>query len=144
MASASSTLIVQCRMALGLTQKELGDIVGSTKRTVQRWEGSGALLTPSQVEALARALCPVRPDLAEQIAAVAGTTLDNLGIAPPTDASPPSPSDAIDSVVRAAAGAMGVTPDAIRPAVAAAFERACDAGLDVQAVAERLNRPPVR
>ena len=61
-----------------------------------------------------------------------------------TDVSPASPSDAIDSVVRAAADAMGVTPDAIRPAVAAAFERARDAGLDVQAVAERLNRPPVR
>jgi hypothetical protein len=48
--------------------------------------------------------------------------------------------DPIDSVVRAAADVMGVTPDAIRPAIAAAFARASEAGLDVQAVAEKLTR----
>jgi hypothetical protein len=35
---------------------------------------------------------------------------------------------------------MGVTPDAIRPAIAAAFVRAREVGLDVQAVAEKLTR----
>jgi hypothetical protein len=49
-------------------------------------------------------------------------------------------SDPIDSVVRAAADVMGVTPDAIRPAIAAAFARALEAGLDVEAVAEKLTR----
>ena len=77
---------------------------------------------------LPRALCPVRPDLAAQIAATVGTTLDELGIVPAAEASQrTAPSDAIDSVVRAAADAMGVSPDAIRPAVAAAFVCARDA-----------------
>jgi transcriptional regulator with XRE-family HTH domain len=129
-------------MALGLTQEELGDMVGKTKRTVQRWEEGGVTLIPSEVKVFARALRPVRPDLAAQIAATVGTTLDELGIVPAADASRrTAPSDAIDSVVRAAADAMGVSPDAIRPAVAAAFVRARDAGLDVQAVVDRLTRP---
>ena len=131
-------------MALGLTQKEFGDIVGKTKRTVQRWEEDGVALIPSEVKAFAQALCPVRPDLAAQMAAAANTTLDELGIVPAAHASRTAPSDAIDSVVRAAAEAMGVSPDAIRPAVAAAFVRARDAGLDVQAVVDRLNRPETR
>ena len=141
MANASSSLIVQCRMALGLTQEQFGDMVGKNKRTVQRWEESGTTLIPSEVKAFAQALCPVRPDLAARIAAAIDTTLDELGIVPAADASPTAPSDAIDSVVRAAADAMGVPPDAIRPAVAAAFVCARDAGLDVKAVVDKLTRP---
>jgi transcriptional regulator with XRE-family HTH domain len=139
MANPSNNLIVQCRMALGLTQKEFGDIFGRTKRTVQRWEDHGATLLPSEAEALARVLLPVRPDLAADIAAGANTTLDRLGLIPDGAAGPMATSDPIDSVVRAAAAVMGVTPDAIRAAIAAAFLRAREEGLDVQTVAERLN-----
>jgi transcriptional regulator with XRE-family HTH domain len=139
MAGAPDILLIHSRMALGLTQQEFGDILGRTKRTVQRWEDRGTTLIPSEVEALARALLPVRPDLAAQIAASADTTLDRLGIVPAGAASPMATSDPTDSVVRAAADAMGVTPDAIRPAIAAAFVRAREVGLDVQTVAERLN-----
>jgi transcriptional regulator with XRE-family HTH domain len=127
-------------MALGLTQQEFGDILERTKRTVQRWEERGATLLPSEVEALARALHPVRPDLAEQIAVSADASLDRLGIASPGAAGPMAMSDRIDSVVCSAADVMGVTPDAIRPAIAAAFVRANELGLDVQAVAAELNR----
>jgi transcriptional regulator with XRE-family HTH domain len=144
MAITPDTLLVQCRVALGLTQKEFGDIVGRTKRTVQRWEERGATLISSEVEALAHALNPVRPELAAQIAAVADTTLERLGIVPAGAQNTMATSDPIDSVVRAAADVMGVTPDAIRPALAAAFARARAIGLDVQAVAERLNRRETR
>jgi transcriptional regulator with XRE-family HTH domain len=140
MTGASDSLLIQCRMAMGLTQQEFGEIVGLTKRTIQRWEERGASLIPSEVEALARALHPVRPDLAAQIAATVDTTLDRLGIVTAGAASPMAMSDPIDSVVHAAAGVMGVTPDAIRPAIAAAFVRAREVGLDVQAVAEKLTR----
>jgi transcriptional regulator with XRE-family HTH domain len=123
----------ECRMALGLSQEQFGDMVGKTKRTVQRWEEGGVALIPSEVKVFARALRPVRPDLAAQMAATVGTTLDELGIVPAAEASRrTAPSDAIDSVVRAAADAMGVSPDAIRPALSAAFVRALDAGLDVR------------
>jgi transcriptional regulator with XRE-family HTH domain len=126
-------------MALGLTQEGFGDLFGCTKRTVQRWEEGGTTLVPSEIEALARLLLPVRPDLAAQIAASDDTTLDPLGIVSAGAASPIATSDPTDSVVRAAAEVMGVTPDAIRPAIAAAFARAREVGVDVQTVAERLN-----
>jgi hypothetical protein len=138
MAGASDILLIQCRMALGLTQQGFGDLLGRTKRTVQRWEDRGTALMLSEVEALARALLPVRPDLAAQIADAADTTLDQLGIPPAGAASPMAMSNPTDSVVRAAAEVLGVTPDAIRPAIAAAFVRAREAGLDVQTVAETL------
>jgi transcriptional regulator with XRE-family HTH domain len=141
MSGISSSLVIQCRIALGLTQQEFGDMVGCTKRTVQRWEDRGALLVQPEAEALVRAVHPARPDLAEQIAAALEMTLEQLRVAPREAASPMAmsdPPDPIDSVVRAAAEAIGVTPDAILPAIAAAFERARDAGLDVQTVADRL------
>jgi len=142
MAGLTKTLVVECRMALGLTQTEFGNILGRTKRTVQRWEDSGALLIPQEVEALARALHPVRPDLAEKVAVATHTTLDTLGIRPTAGVSPDS--DPIESVVRAAAEAMGVSGEAIRPAIAAAFARAHEVGLDVQAVAQGLRRNETR
>jgi hypothetical protein len=149
MAGTSDTLLIHCRMALGLTQPEFGDIFGRSKRTVQRWEDHGTTLIPSEVEALARVLLPVRPDLAAQIAASADTTIDRLGIVPARAASPMTTSDGTDSVVRAAADAMGVTPDAIRPAIAAAFVRAREIGLGPRELRQRrgdglVGRPPRR
>src|SRR5579863_5975750 len=77
---SNSLLIIECRMALGLTQERFADLVGRTKRTIQRWEVNGVTLIPSEVETLARAVCSVRPDLAERLATSAGTSLDALGI----------------------------------------------------------------
>jgi DNA-binding XRE family transcriptional regulator len=139
MAAASNVLMIECRMALGLTQEQLGNLVGRTKRTVQRWEDRGALLVAEEAEALAHALHPVRPDLAAQIAAIGHTTLEQLGLAAQADGeSPVTTHDPVELVVRAAAEAMGVTPDTVRPAVAAAFVRAREAGLDVRTVAGKL------
>jgi transcriptional regulator with XRE-family HTH domain len=138
MADATNVLIIECRMALGLTQEDFGNIVGRTKRTVQRWEDGGAVLVASEGETLARALISVRPDLAEKIAEAIDTTLDALGLAPTVDASGLVTPGPVDAIVRAAADAMGVTPDVVRPAVAAAFERARELGLDVEAVARAL------
>jgi transcriptional regulator with XRE-family HTH domain len=141
MASVSNVLIIQCRMALGLTQDGLGDLLGCTKRSIQRYEDGGASLVPPQIEALARAVYPVQPDLAAQIAASGETTLERLGLVPP---SPSATSESIDAVVRAAADVMGVPPDAIRPAIAVAFAKARDLGLDVAVVADGLPGPATR
>ena len=140
MAATPNTLFVQCRMALGLTQKELADIVGRTRRTIQRWEDHGAILLPSEIGALARALYPARPDLAATVAASGDTSLDALGIGAGARSGQPATSDPIAAIVHAAADAMGLTPDAVRPAVAAAFVRASEVGLDVQAVVRGLGR----
>ena len=141
MAGVSNILFVECQMALGLTQEQFGELFGHSKRTIQRWQEKGATLLPSQLEALARAVCRVRPDLAVRIAEGAGTSLDALGIDPAQvgpRATEPSP---IDAVVIAAADAIGVTPEAVRPALAAAFIRAGQLGLDVDAVARALSEP---
>ncbi len=128
-------------MALALSQQQFGDIIGRTKRTIQRWEERGTSLLPSEVKALARRLHPIRADLAAQLAAAAGTTLDDLGIPSAVSSSSVQTAAPIDRVMDAAASAMGVTREAIRPAVAAAFAKAHEVGLDVPAVIEQLSRP---
>jgi hypothetical protein len=125
---------------LDLSQEAFGDILGRSKRTIQRWEDRGTGLVPSEVVALARAPTPVRPDLATQIAASPDSTLEQPGIVPLAAPTTSATSDPIDSIVDAAAEAVGATPDAIRPAVEAAFVRAHELGLDVQTVVDRLNR----
>jgi transcriptional regulator with XRE-family HTH domain len=126
MVALPSILIIECRTALRLTQERFGDLLGQTKRTVQRWEARGGVLLPSQVETLIHALRGVRPDLAERVASTGGA------------ASVAARAAALESVVRAAADAIGVAPDAVRPAVAAAFARALEASLDLETVAEAL------
>lgn len=138
MASISKALLMQCRIALGLTQKEFANMFGRAKRTIQRWEDRGTTMLPSEIEVLTCAIHPVRPDLAEQVATAGGTTLAALGIGPARGSIPPAISDRIESVVSAAARVMGKTPDSVRAGVAAAFARAHDLGLDVKAVSSYL------
>jgi transcriptional regulator with XRE-family HTH domain len=138
MTGASATLLIHCRLALGLSQQELAAVVGVTKRTLMRWEERGTVLLPPQAAALARALNDVRPDLAAQIAASVGATLPTLGVVPAADSSPTTISDPVDSVVRAAASVMGCAPNDIRSAVAAAFVQAHEIGLDVEDVVDKL------
>jgi transcriptional regulator with XRE-family HTH domain len=140
MAFVTGSLLIECRMALNLTQQQFGDIIARTKRSIQRYEERGTTLLASEVATLARAVCGVRPDLAAQIAASGDTTLDLLGIDPAAAANAFAASDPIDSVVSAAAEVLGMSQDAIRPAVAAAFAKAEELGLDVHSAAERLSR----
>src|SRR5580692_9455687 len=118
MAGIDGALLTHCQMALGLTQQELADLLGCTKRTIQRWEDRGTTLLPPALEALARALYPVRPDLAARVAAGGDTTLDKLGIPSAAAAAAPVTSEPIEAIVRSAADAMAVTPEAVRPAIA--------------------------
>jgi len=63
---------------------------------------------------------------------------------PPAPPLPPPipPGVLVDSVVCAAAEAMSLSPQALRPAVLAAFARARDAGLTLDAVVDALAPPP--
>ncbi len=128
MAALTASLVIQSRQALQLTQNDLADLVGCTKRTIQRWETSGATLTVHQVEALVRALHGVDADLAAQVAASDDTTLEKIV----------SQTSVVDRIVQAAAVAIGTSPEAIVPALAAAFARASEEGLDAKAVADAL------
>lgn len=127
----SATLIVECQMALGISQTELGALVGKNRRTISRWQDRGATLLPSEAEALARALRPKRPDLADEVLALAVRP-------PPAEPAPPASPQVIEAILGAAAKAAGSTPEAVRPVVIAAFVMARELGGDVRSVAAGL------
>src|ERR1700722_2929288 len=139
-------LLVEARRLLMLSQGELGEKLGASRRTGQRWGREGHGPWPEQLHALARLVHPHSPDLAASIAKEGGTTLEALGIGlPPPQPPPPPPAPAlpdpvhiVDTVVCAAADAVQLLPDAIRPALRAAFKRARLVGLTVEDVEAAL------
>ncbi len=133
MASDSAKLMVQCQIALGLTQKAMGDLMGKDRRTIQRWQHRGCILLPSDAKTLANRLRPTHPDLADQVVGLGRDTATAMGAAPEVT---PEVIAAILKVARAAAG--GVAPIAIRSAVTAALTEIAQGGFDVRAVVEGL------
>jgi hypothetical protein len=104
--------------------------------------------TPSRLRRFLSTVYPVDAALAAEIAAAGGTTLEALGVLPPppppAPAPPPPvpvtpPDRVVDAVVCAAAEAMQVMPQSVRPAVLAAFACARELGLTVEGV-ERVLR----
>jgi transcriptional regulator with XRE-family HTH domain len=131
----SKALLIECQFALGLSQQELGDLLGINRRTIQRWQESGFAPVPDMAETLAHALEPVRPDLAEQVRELARSDASE------TDAtSPPVPAtqEVIAAILRAAADAGGTSPEAIRPVVTAALLQAEAAGVDIHELVAAL------
>jgi hypothetical protein len=140
---------VRVRMTVGLTQAQLGDLLLRSRRTILRMERRGGTMLASDWEKLARATHARDRVLATQLAASAGKTLVDLGLEqpppPPAPAAPPRPvasaQHLVDSVVCAAAEAMQQTPQAMRPGVVAAFERAIALGMSAQDVLQALAMP---
>jgi hypothetical protein len=133
-------ILVDAGHVLGLGQEGVGKIMGVSGRTIQRWgSGSGLRLIRPHAESLARAVYPKDAELAAHIAAAAGTTLQELGIA----SVPPGPraGHLVDSLVCAAAEAMDVLPRLVRPGLLAAFARALEMGLTVEMVHAALAGP---
>jgi hypothetical protein len=99
------------------------------------------------VARLAREVHRVDPALAEEIARRHDTNLVTLGIvAPPPTEPEPSPLERaaplVDSVVCAAAEAMAMSPQSLRPALFAACERAAKLHLDIETMRAVLRPPP--
>jgi DNA-binding XRE family transcriptional regulator len=134
-------LIVQARQALLLNQEELADRVGSSTRTVQRWEVGRSAPAPFHIHALADAARALDPALAAQLDAFAPRAPAKAADPAPAPALAPSTPVLVDAIVCAAAEAMGVSPQAVRPALLAAFARARDVGLDADSVAAVLAPP---
>ncbi len=135
MSAESAALLVHCQMALALTQGELGELLGRNKRTIQRWQDSSFDPTAAQAETLARALQPVRPDLAEKVLELGRKAAIAAGVAP---AARPATAEVIDAILRAAADAGGTSPEAIRPAIAAALLKAEETGVELRAIVAAL------
>jgi transcriptional regulator with XRE-family HTH domain len=144
-------LLVRARQALGWTQRELGENLGSSQRTATRWESGASHFDAISSARLLGLLYPVNPQLAADLAAVTGNTLVGLGLeAPPAPPAPPPPpvvigppalpaprpaalQDLIDSVVCSVADAGDVSPRTVRPMVLLTLRRALEVGLDVSA-----------
>jgi transcriptional regulator with XRE-family HTH domain len=166
--SSQQELLIVARQKLGMTQRRFSDAVGSSLRTVARWEGGNATPSPAQHHKLAALLYPIDRARAHDAALFGGKTLEELGLVEPLPAPAPAPESAsasvvhpaataakavgalptrvlVDAVLFAAIDALGASPatfDAVRAALHAAFAHASDLRLDPADVAKAL-APPV-
>lgn len=147
-------LTLEARSLLLLGQRSLGDLLGLSRRTIQRWDAGKSSPASWELAKLATVVHPRDADLAAKLAASAGTTLEALGLAIPPPAAvepapaiapqgppPLSPRHLVDVVVCAAAEALNVAPPAVRPVLLAAFRKAREVGLKVEDVEGVLGPP---
>jgi hypothetical protein len=154
-------LATHSQLALVLSQHDFGKLIGSSRRTVQRWAARQGEPTTVQLALLARHVYPRDPKLAAELAEGAGGTLESLGIveppAPPPSPRPPqappspppapaaaprsAPEQLVENILYAAAAAMDMSPRVILPAVRAAFARARQLDIDVAAIDTVLTPP---
>jgi transcriptional regulator with XRE-family HTH domain len=152
MSSEVFLLTMKARGVLLISQRGLGELLGASRRTVQRWDSGRGGPSAGQLAHLAAAVHPRDASLAAKIAAAAGTSLEQLGlvrpapsVAPPPVVKalavpPPSPpAHLTDAVVCAAAEALNAPPPAVRPVLLAAFRRAREVGLRVEDVERALS-----
>lgn len=147
---ANLALVREACDALSLNQRELGELLGLSTRTIQRLYAGKTSFIYIQWQKLARAAYPTHPDLASRLAAQGGSSLQALGLVKPA---PPAPAPAAplydvqhlaDGVVCAAAEAIDLAPRAIRPALLAAFRRARQMHLTVEELENALGEPASR
>jgi hypothetical protein len=141
-------LVLRAGKAGHLLSSQLADYLGISRRTMSRWiAGNYTNMTPRDWASLARLAYPNDPALAATLAGVAGSTLEALGIAPPPLPPPPppappapsvTPADLANLVVHAAAEAANLPPQAVRPIIATALEKAAALGLSVDALREAM------
>jgi transcriptional regulator with XRE-family HTH domain len=152
--------LTRAQMLLGLSQGELAERLGTSRRSVTRWHAGESLPGTEQLAELARLVHRHDASTAARLAEEAGTTLVALGLkseAPPP-AAPESPPSAplreppprafpptrlmVESIVCAASETMQVLPAEVRAVLQAAFSRARGLGLTVEEVDDALSPPP--
>jgi hypothetical protein len=143
-------LLAHAQRAIPMLQVDMARLLGISTRTMRRWMSRSMLLAPSQLLTLTRVVHVKDPPLAARIAAAHGQTLESLGVVvppppppPPAPPPPPPPPPPVrdlraeqrlaDALVCAAAEVADLSPRLMRPALAAAFARAHDAGLTLEA-----------
>jgi hypothetical protein len=146
-------LLWRLQTTLHVTQKELGNLIGLSSRTIIRYYQHGGFFLPSQYATLAKALAPHDVALATYCARLSGLPPEQLGIAKapalpaPASAAPaavrpaPSAPHLADSVVCAGAEAMQCTPTQMRPGLAAALERMIALGMGADEMLKAMAPP---
>jgi hypothetical protein len=135
-------LLAKAQVAMGLSQERLGrDVFGCSRRTMSRWVKGVAGPSLSQWVDLVRQVYPHSRAVAAEIASEMGETLVSLRLeasdaaaASPSPRPAPSLPDLVDSVVCAAAEAVAMSPQAIRPALVAGFDRVASLSLAIEEV----------
>jgi len=147
-------ILGEARRALSLTQKEFGRAVGASHRTAVRWDARQSSPAEHNLRTLAGLLYPQYRELAAEVAEALGTTLVGLGLEvpapvqapPPTPVAAPAPllaaEDLVDIVVLAVVEQSEVTPSVARSLLHAAFKRAGEIGLTVEATEKALRPAP--
>jgi hypothetical protein len=147
------SLLVEAGHALSLNQRGLGELLGVSTRTVQRWFARRSAPVESHWHALARATHGAEPALAARLARQGSSSLERLGLvlqAPPPPPVAPAPSHDLrhlaDAVVCVAAEAIDLPPGAIRLALRAAVGRARQMRLTLEDLEASLGeaKPPAR
>jgi transcriptional regulator with XRE-family HTH domain len=138
-------LVVLAREALALNQEQFAKAVGSSVRTISRWEGGRSTPADFHFRAIAKLVHPVARDLATEAAARAGTTLEQLGFAGQASPEGLPVSLLLDAVVCAVASALeeaqGAPVASARAAAAAAFTSARALRLGIDEAAAALGAP---
>jgi transcriptional regulator with XRE-family HTH domain len=134
-------LVYRARMAAGLSQAQLGEHLGLSKRTMGRVERNQSHLTLPHVIALAHLTHPHDPDLAGELAAAASETPASLGLTKANPAHAPPTKLLVDVVVCAAAESLAMAPGPVRLALYAAFKRAREMELTLEDVEAALAPP---
>ncbi len=139
--ATKSDLTDRVKRVVGWSQLDLANAAGVSRRTVQRWDAGQGSPQSLELEQMARSVHAKDRQLAHELAQMAGSSLEALGLA--TLAPPPGPTLAhlVDSVVCAAADAGGVLPRDVRPILLAAFRSAREMGLDWATVERHLSPP---
>jgi transcriptional regulator with XRE-family HTH domain len=138
-----AALVFEARRTLGISREALGTLLGSSKRTVARWETGQSMIHAQDLFELARHVHPHDAGLAEELGLSGGATLESLGIvSPPTPAPLPAiPAHVlVDAIVCAAADALKAVPETVRAPVLAAFRRARELHMTVEDVESGLTK----
>jgi hypothetical protein len=135
-----------------MTQKQFGLALDASHRTASRWEAGKSTPFPTELRKLPAMVYPKDAQLAAELAALVGETLENLGLVKPPPPPPPLPPPPapppplptallVDSVVCAAADVMHAAPATLRAALHSAFRRARELRLSVDDVENALAPP---
>jgi hypothetical protein len=126
-----------------MSQSELGPALGWSHRTAVRWESGRSSPTPGALVKLASLVLQKDVELAAEVAAAAGQTLESLGlVAAPAPQPAPAPRVSVDvladAVVCAAADVTDLSSRTLRPILHAAVARARALDLTLDELEESL------
>ena len=160
-------LIFAARQEFLLNQRDFGHRVGSSQRTMQRWESGQTSPTIIEIRDIAQFTYPRNRQIALELARCGGTNLVQLGLEPssappkpeamslavgpagPTTwrgaAVPPRPSPTLAHLARAAicsaAEANSMTPQSVRPILLAALQSMSELGLTADEMLQGMAPP---